>query len=275
MSETPESLLGLINTSGFLFQIRVENEIKRTSIQGEHPWHFVGSEHRWQNNQSSREGFIDIVIQNTYSERIAIECKRTSGDATWVFLVPNESGGQQNFERIRALWAWRREAHTYIDWGELFYRPPSFESAFCVVRGQNDRLMIERIADTLLPAVENLAYQELQLNTVTPSDYPFIYIPLIVTNAELQVCHFDPTNIDLKSGALELPEANFQPVPYLRFKKALTTNIEPLNAPNTLERLNTQSQRVMFIVNVEHIINFLRNLTRSSGVASPPWRSIP
>ena len=55
------SYLGQINSSGFPFQIRVEQEIKKSFII--HKWSSIGLEHRWINKDSGSEGFIDIVLE--------------------------------------------------------------------------------------------------------------------------------------------------------------------------------------------------------------------
>ena len=277
MSENPESLLETVNTSGYPFQIGVQAMIENT--RGEHHWKIIGAEHRWQNNLSGREGFIDIVVgqDGGYPLRMAIECKRVKGDAHWIFLVSRSRN--HKFQRVNGLWTATR-GHTdstlqYMDWGELFFEPLSPESSFCVVRGQNpnDKIMIERLADGLLPSLESLAFQELSLIASAQTSRIKIYVPMIVTNATLTTCDIDSDNIDLQSGELQLSEVKFEAVPYIRFRKGLTTTVPPIKAPSSLEQANTEGQRTLFVVNIQYLREFLNRFAEKVGVAVPPWES--
>jgi hypothetical protein len=81
-----KQLLLIINASGFLFQLRVEQEIHEKRNQ--HGWRIVGPEHRWVIPQENREGFIDLVLE-AGNIRAVLECKRVR-EASWVFPVPED-----------------------------------------------------------------------------------------------------------------------------------------------------------------------------------------
>ncbi len=276
MSKKVEGWLNLVNASGFPFQIRVEQEIEAKNY--EHHWKIVGGEHRWYNSESDQEGFIDIVLLEDYSQiRMAIECKRVRNDGDWIFLVLKDD--KINKARARALWSLTtKDENIYMDWSQLSFHPTSLESSFFLVQGQNstDGTMLERLADKLLPALESLATQELglQRRNVQNGVFPFFYVPVIATNAKLQVCSFDPKSIDLLSGELQLSEVGFETVPFIRFKKGLTTSIQPSKPLNSLQEVNTEGQRTMFVVNVEHLTDFLKNFNRNSEVTMPPWDAL-
>ena len=57
-----EEILKQINKSGFPFQLRVEDEIRRT--QKEHNWAVASREHPWTSADLSATGFIDIVLKH-------------------------------------------------------------------------------------------------------------------------------------------------------------------------------------------------------------------
>jgi hypothetical protein len=91
MAEEKAKLMRLVNSSGFPFQLRVADQIRRLDpicgcelLLQEHPWRA----------EDGREGFIDIVIRNSEADRMVPECKRTR-DAEWIFLVPK--GGMSNW----------------------------------------------------------------------------------------------------------------------------------------------------------------------------------
>jgi len=65
MAENKDSLTDVINSSGFLFQLRLEEEIKKSrpvSPIGE--WQQIAREHKWIDSLDGKEGFIDIVLES-------------------------------------------------------------------------------------------------------------------------------------------------------------------------------------------------------------------
>ena len=96
-----EKLQRLVNSSGFPFQLRVAQEIRRVEQLA---WSVISEEHPWNDPPTSRDGFIDLIIgQNTNHDlhRMVIECKRTR-DADWVFLLPNT---RDRGTHVRCMWA--------------------------------------------------------------------------------------------------------------------------------------------------------------------------
>jgi hypothetical protein len=255
MSKTDNSLLDIVNASGFLFQLRVEHEIQAS--RDKHKWKIVAREHRWVDRESGAEGFIDLVL-GASRYRMAVECKRVR-DANWVFLA--QEGSLDTVEKARLLWTYRGDSlQAMAAWDDLRAHPQSVESPFCMVRGQGekDTSMLERLSGILLRSLEALAQQELQL----PPQHSFVnhhvYIPLIVTTAELRVCRFSLEEIDLETGQLAEDKAEFQTVSFLRFRKGLATNLAPKEPPNNLEQANQQSERTIFIVQAKKLSSFLQ-----------------
>jgi len=275
MSKSEESLLNVVNGAGFLFQLRVVRVIQDSA--NFHGWKLIGIEHRWQNSESGQGGFIDIVIENAESTRIAIECKRIAEEGSWVFLVPkpkNEHLSQTKQAQILWTIATKVERKTLAGWDNVGILPASYESSFCLPvleKGGKDDLLLERMADTLLPSVENLANQELQIGPIMYPETPFTYIPVIVTNAKLQMCFFDTGDISL-SGKLGTGKTQFLELPYIRFRKGLSTTMQSSRKQMNLKDINTEAERTMFVVNVDHLIQFLENFTFTSlGTNSDPW----
>ena len=82
-------------------------------------------------------------------------------------------------------------------------------------------------------SVESLAEEELNLwqknktGQSTLSDLiSWIYLPIIITTAKLQVCKFHPINVSTTDGKISDGDSKFEPVDYIRFCKNLDTNIE-------------------------------------------------
>jgi len=59
MPEEKEDLLKLVNASGFLFQLRVEDEVTKTSSS--HGKTVLAREHRWVDQVTESEKFIDLI----------------------------------------------------------------------------------------------------------------------------------------------------------------------------------------------------------------------
>lgn len=71
--------------------------------------------------------------------------------------------------------------------------------------------MLERLADRLLPFVEALALEELEIGYASESPTRRIYVPILLTTAKLQVCTYDPAGIELATG--EIPDATLRKCP--------------------------------------------------------------
>jgi hypothetical protein len=90
----------LVNDSGFPLQLRIEEEVR--SSQGS--WSVEFHEHPWRENApAGKEHFLDLILKSG-SVRLAVECKRTQNDASWVFLTDAAATVQR---RARVYWVGR------------------------------------------------------------------------------------------------------------------------------------------------------------------------
>ena len=62
-----KSIEEIVNDSGYPLQIRLEEWIKDT--WRDHRWKVLVSEHRWVNNETKEEGFIDLVLHNEAEDK--------------------------------------------------------------------------------------------------------------------------------------------------------------------------------------------------------------
>src|SRR5688572_13929217 len=117
--------------------------------------------------------------------------------------------------------------------------------------------MLERIAGGLLESVEALGYEELRLGPAREhAPERRVYFPLIVTTAELEVCAFDIGNIDLATGTL--PDADFESVPWVRFRKGLARPPATTKAQD-LWRANQEKERTVLIVQAKALDQLLQD----------------
>ncbi len=255
-----DSPLKQINSSGFPFQMRVEQEIK-DSYQT-HKWFSIGLEQHWKNVDWGTEGFIDIVLEkpNSYplTDYMVIECKRISG-GKWIFL---KLKSQENKINDSIFSYCQSNDKPQLKWNKKNFKPDSFVSSFCAVPGQNnkDTPMLERVSEKLLDSLESLATK--QRGILTSSAEPFHFksrfIPVIITNAELVVCEFESSDIDLLDGVLKNKNRNFKPVSFLRFQKSFTTRYTTENIPMNLKEANKEDERTIWIVHAPSISDFLK-----------------
>jgi hypothetical protein len=243
----PNPLLDLANSSGFVFQLGVRHEI--AAKEAEHGWRVLVTEHRWAHPTTGEGGFIDLILQHNQAVivRQVVECKRAT-NRRWLFLVPKEES--QDTTRISTFWTCR--VHEKPDlWGWLDTRmePPSPQAGFCVIqgRGQNRSLMLEKVTDSLLPSAEAVAIQEMCLQIHRHPPICALFLPVVVTNATLTVCSFDPGQVDMRTGNLRNPD--FREVPLVRFRKSLSTFMGTSDASRDLQEVNASDQVTVLVVN--------------------------
>jgi len=254
MPESEESVRNLINASGFLFQLRVEHAIRTITDRHRSVW-TIAREHRWVDPTSGTEGFVDLVVEHG-AGRMVIECKRVQ-DGNWIFLIPDK---RDRMSRAKLLWTHQQAQRKDLSgWDDFHVAPSSPESAFCTVRGQGERdvPMLERISGILLRSTEQLANEELALGRPSINGTPHVYYPMIITNAALQVCRFDPCDIDPLTGQLPEGEGEFESVPFIRFRKNLSTSSSFQRAPSDLKQANTEYERTVFVINIAELTNIL------------------
>jgi hypothetical protein len=121
--------------------------------------------------------------------------------------------------------------------------------------------MLERICYELLDSVESLSEEQMSTEPELSQHYPehkAVYVPVVVTNTELVVCHFEPQEVDLSEGVLEDSHGEFESVPFVRFQKNFTTRFATSRVPMSLEEVNKENQRTVFVVHSPSLPDFLR-----------------
>jgi hypothetical protein len=260
-------LLGLINDSGFPFQLAVKREIERSSSR--HGWKVVASEHQWTHERTPNTGFVDLVIRHDRYEivRVTLECKRVKQGSNWVFLTPTDSNKSQ--ERVSLFWVGNCEDWpNRTGWIDLPFEPATPEAAFCTIHGQDERQrqMLERLADDILPATEAVCLEEFRHVVTWGGPFPAtrLCLPAIVTNAKLYTATFDPGNVNLDSGRLSPEACKFDEVSCVRFRKGLSspgprrprTVIEKSDA-DVLKRMNEAGERTILVFNSSQLASTL------------------
>jgi hypothetical protein len=93
---------------------------------------------------------------------------------------------------------------------------------------------------------------------IKQGNFTYIYLPFIVTTAQLKVYPFNPQDIPLEKGIME--SGDFEPLPFIRFRKSLTIRSSPGFSPTTLKESNKDKERTIFVVNASALVDILRRL---------------
>lgn len=247
-----------VNESGYPLQIHLEQLLGET--REKHRWRVLAREHRWVNAETKDEGYIDLILERPgWDLKFAVECKRILG--SWTFLLPMVQ--PYKTPEVMAL-SVDHETFKY-SWSKFRIAPESHEALFCVMEtgGKKDSRTLENLAGELLLSLEYLAIEETELikshlEGSLPQSYADrrIYLPIIVTTADLKSMSFSPLKVGIKDG--KITESFIEPVEFIRFRKNLATNIsyEKSNI-RTVRELNQENDRTVFVVKAENFIDFL------------------
>jgi hypothetical protein len=265
MTEKNGQLKNLVDSSGYPFQIAIENEIRTANTD----WKIITREHPWKNPDEETEGFIDLVLGHG-TGRLVLECKRPRG-GVWIFLISQKA--QESAQRFKVCWAHcRPNRNDLIDWSDFQVIPESLESEFCVIRGHEDKAeaFLERLAKHVLSSIEALASEEIKLIRDPKLDKLRLFIPAIVTSAELKICRLNPNQISISEGTII--ESNFETVQWVRFRKSLSVRIRNWPDVTDLNGIAQKKERSIYVINSLNLSLFLKSLKICEQAWGPlPW----
>jgi len=242
-----------VNSSGFPLQIGLTHLIEKT--RNEHGWKVLSSEHPWKHPVTGSNGFIDLILVHENGVQImVIECKRVL-NTFWTFLIPSK---ETKLRRHVNSWVTLTQNNQVkrFNWIDVNPEPVSPESKFCVVPGQDNKSkpMLERTSSDLVEAAEAFAKEECIINK-PGNEFLRIYFQVIITTAELKICNFDPEEINIETG--EISNSSFETVPFVRFRKSLTTHHNPSSYQNLSDLIQAQ-ERTILVINANEIVNILK-----------------
>ena len=154
-------------------------------------------------------------------------------------------------------------------WSHLTLDPTCPEAQFCAVRGQTtgERVtLIEKTAAELILATECLAREHKDYRP-PQSENLKMFFSVIVTTAKLTVAKFDPGAISLADGTLS--NAEFEHVPYVRFRKQLGVHNSQLTTEQYQEGgdISYMKESTVFVVSAEAVSDFLSEFeVRASSI---------
>jgi hypothetical protein len=260
---------GHVNSSGFPLQIAIKNHVNDT--HSKHGWRTRYTEHSWRNRDTGESGFIDLVLENKYETQfLVVECKRVK-DTSWIFLIEGQLSNPRRHAKCFVLKKSGADIKRF-EWLDLTLEPSTPQSQFCVVPGTDNRSqsLIERASSELISATEALALEDKSLS-LNDRDNLKIYFNVIVTTAKLQVCRFDPAAISLVDGTIN--DAEFEEVPYVRFRKQLNPIYEISKAYAVAGNTDVAraKENTVFVVNSEHISSFLKDFEIDGDYANSQY----
>jgi len=130
--------------------------------------------------------------------------------------------------------------------------------------------MLERLAAQVTASTYGMAAYEKELLSDHYSGGIRFYVNAIITTASLQLCTYDPKQIDIGTGDLG-DEATFEEVPFIRFRKQLGAppqkEVPMISDRRSLDRFVSESESSVFVINSQHLDEFLSDFTISANRA--------
>lgn len=266
--EGDEKLRSVLSHSGFPLQMRVRREIEEHA--SEHEFTVVASDFPWMHREET--GFVDLVLTKRVWV-LVLDCKRAGREESqpWVFLVSEKDVAEVS--RATCLWTgpWkqgggrsRQDGHDDMD-----FEPVSYEAEFCAIMGSPDRRenLIERIASTLVKAAKSIYSQQASSKRAQDVNFRAVYVPVIVTTADLHVARVDDVSLD--DGRMR--GGKFDRVDVVRLRKSLD---QPWGSIEDLRDAYEQSQRTVFVVRARAIVEFLKDWRLLHAPQWPEMRDI-
>jgi hypothetical protein len=116
---------------------------------------------------------------------------------------------------------------------------------------------------------EEAFYSE-KMAAYSPTKLPYgrqSFIPLIITNAQLFLCTYDPTDIDVITGEIPLDKAKLSNCPYLIYEYPLPKHLQkgPQDLALAIANNNLElfTRLHIFVVNIQTLSSFLASLIGS------------
>jgi hypothetical protein len=228
--------------------------------------------------ENDSSGFIDLILshQEFPGDRLVLECKRNKSDdlrqVQWLFLLPESNFSQTGkasclevegpLPQRQVEWPkivpspWR----DIRIWDDVTVVPSSFQSEFCLLSGDEPKRqpILETLCGERLESIDGLAQEEVNINQSQKERKLRLFIfPVIGTNANLKACQFDPSDIQITDGTLNLQSVKIIDAPFIRFRKSLVTKFPEGNFTN-LKEANRARERSVLVVNAQHLIEFLK-----------------
>lgn len=251
-----DELSKLLNKSGFPFQIALKNVIESARKQNLHDWIVSEQELPWKNEERGTEGYVDLVLEGD-STKLVIESKRVLNNSNWLFLNASDSSEWKAIYDLRVTIDNQTIGHA--SWQKFFAHPISSMSEFCVIDGK-DRSMIEKNVGNLIDAIESFAVKDIQSIQAKKARNEYVeevvYIPVIVTNANLYQSKFKANDVNLDKGKIDTDKIEFTEIDIVRFTKTMKTVV--------ITKSNIYSEKGLvtcFIVNPQGLMTLLSSLS--------------
>ena len=125
---------------------------------------------------------------------------------------------------------------------------PSIESQYCMVPKGTPIASLEAVCNEVLASCHDILDNEKNIHR--DNDFAAM-VPVIVTNAKLYSCTFNPQQVIHRSGELDPNDGQFNCVDMVRFRKSLSNQgSNPYsNTPMDLSQWTAERDRTVFVVN--------------------------
>lgn len=270
-TDGPVSLADLVNRSGYPLQVALAHLVaKNTSA---HHWRVMYEEHAWWNRNDGSDGFVDLVLEHTARVVVmVVECKRVLGKQ-WTFVPRAGQTGSRRVARALVVERTGDDRPAKVAWRDTHPAPSSPEAMFCVIPKDGADSNLEKVASELVSATEGVEREEADAYLGRIGHHSIrLYLPVIVTTAELHVAAFDAANVSLIDGTVPAGKTTLERVDLVRFTKQLSVRAssDADTAPGSeSDSLARSKERTVFVVNAQAFDSFLRGflMPRPEGLS--------
>lgn len=276
----------IVARTGYPLQLAIEAQVRANRNTG---WRVLAHEFPVGNAGDESLRFIDLVLgrswgtdweRTLYVARLVIECKKSRGSL--VFLVPKAAERRTPYPR---LWCATPHQETDPKTGEKYpdvreFRHFSFGlngapvSEFCApaIDGKLDTRSVERLAADLVGDTLSLCEAEPVNVARTQFDIVQLYVPVIVTTADLKVFSFDPAMVSLETGEpLSPPQSEVTSADVVRFSKNLGFDQPDLEQVAAVRRQPTQD---VFVIRARAFEQVLSTIGAFESARPDEWITV-
>jgi len=284
----------------------------RKSIRESNNWHLVSTNYPVaykpiDSHWSWKESELDIrAIHGGYQGRsqnrrhltLLIECKKTNpGFIQWIFFgseprrlnyfpcietkvaashlndVEITTSSLQASLEFPVVENGRETRGTYLE-----YKAQQNDWQKSITKTSNDA--ITKAAEQIALATQAIVTEEMNLGQhfgrLNPDELPtldkHVFLPTIVTTADLFVCEFADEHVDGRSGEISYDHVRLEPVPCLVYRMSLSPHLQRKPDPSVKEAIIYGSHEVhtwmdILVVNSGEFENFLKKIPEQMGHA--------
>ncbi len=288
----PEWTIHSLNIHGIFFQkliasiVDKHNEKQLRLVTTEYPVEFP-SGNQYSNRKESRLDVYAQIRPRFYPTRricLLIECKKANPDfVDWIFFPKFPSFGlpkisfllttciqNDNKEFLPKHIYETRPNESFLFSDEAREARSSYKNISNNIKTKTSNAAITEAAYQVTLATHAIAdehYKNIQNAQNRVPESTHLYLPIIVTTANLFLCEFDPDTTEIETGEIEYQQINMKPIDRLIYEYPVPPHLQIKSddwlAPEEIGKVDRLVRRHILVVNSNHFESTLDWLIRN------------